>query len=84
MALAANVMPPMPRYERKGKCLQCGWCCKHEDCEHFKDNMCLIHDDPDRPEKCKLFPAAPPVLHEGCGYYFLDKWNNDKIVKKVV
>lgn len=64
------------RYIRKGECLQCGKCCLTENCEHLsvKDGkaFCLIHDDPDYPIKCKLHPQGPPILIEGCGYYFYD------------
>ena len=77
--------PNPKRYLRKGDCLQCGWCCKQENCEHLKRfgdiYICLIYDVPDRPEKCKNFPQAPPILNPKCGYYFLDRWENDKVVK---
>ncbi|MBU1173078.1 MAG: hypothetical protein KKD44_26240, partial [Proteobacteria bacterium] len=62
-----------------GECNRCGWCCEHEDCEHYipskngEKAICAIHDK-DRPLKCVEFPAAPPILHEGCGYRFYDKW----------
>jgi len=75
-----------PRYERMGKCLRCGICCIGEDCEHLLMNdskaTCVIHDDPNRPMKCILFPANPPIVFEGCGYYFLDLWENKRIVTK--
>lgn len=81
-----TIQLPHPRYERQGKCLQCGWCCEQEDCEHFHDRkkICLIHDDPDRPDKCKLFPEMPPILHDECGYSFIDLWDDNKIVKMKV
>lgn len=69
------------RYERKGKCNRCGWCCLTEDCEHFKDNLCGIFGSSERPAKCINFPQAPPILNEKCGFYFLDTWENNKIVK---
>ena len=73
------------RYIRKGKCNRCGWCCKHENCEYLRlkngKATCLIHDDPKRSDKCKLFPEMPPILHNGCGYYFLDTWENNRIVR---
>ncbi len=75
-----------PRYTRKGKCNQCGWCCLQEDCEHLEIKnglaICLIHDDSGRPDKCKLWPEMPPIPHEGCGYYFIDLWENNKKVKR--
>lgn len=73
------------RYLRKGDCAKCGWCCLQEDCRHlmFVDGFyfCGIYYSPDRPEKCRNFPQAPPILNPGCGYYFLDRWENDKVVK---
>lgn len=73
----------MSRYTRKGKCVQCGACCLHEDCEHliFFDQkaFCNIHSDKDRPKKCKIFPADPPIIFETCGYYFIDKVDNRKL-----
>lgn len=75
------------RYERQGQCDRCGLCCLNEKCEHLvfkgKTASCSIHDDPDRPLKCKLWPELPPIPFEGCGYFFLDLWEN-KIVKRVV
>lgn len=77
---------PFPRYERRGRCNRCGWCCIHEKCEHLSFNgkiaTCLIHDDPDRPLKCKLWPEAPPICNPDCGFYFLDTWDNNKVVKR--
>ena len=65
-----------PRYVRKGKCLQCGACCSNENCEHltWKNGkaVCAIHKDPSRAQKCKEFPANPPIIIETCGYYFYD------------
>jgi len=79
---------PFPRYERKGECLRCGWCCLHEDppCLHLEIDesgkaTCLIFDSPDRPSKCHNHPGNPPILHEGCGYWFIDKWDSDKVIK---
>ena len=73
-----------PRYIRKGKCNRCGWCCQQENCKHLliEDGIatCLIHKS-ERPLRCSLYPANPPIVHEECGYYFLDTWNNNKIVK---
>ena len=75
------------RYERRGDCIRCGVCCREEECEHLKiENglaTCKIYDSPDRPLKCKLFPEMPPIpkKFKNCGYYFLDAWENNKIVK---
>lgn len=71
------------RYKRKGECKRCGWCCEYRECEDliYEDNVaiCTIYED--RPQACKLFPQAPPILTEKCGFYFLDTWENNKIVK---
>jgi len=73
------------RYLRKGQCNRCGWCCKHENCEHLEIKngiaTCLIYKQK-RELKCTIFPDAPPILHEGCGYWFIDTWEDNKIVKK--
>ena len=74
----------MQRYIRKGECLQCGACCLHENCDNFiflkNDNaFCNIHIDKDRPEKCKIYPANPPLNFKSCGYYFIDKTDNRTI-----
>lgn len=72
----------MPRYIRKGKCIQCGQCCVNEDCEHFifvdGKGFCTTHDN-SRPMKCKLFPQCPPIIFKKCGYYFIDKVDNKKL-----
>ena len=78
------------RYKRKGRCLRCGSCCLCEDpaCEYlsFDDNVavCLIYKQADRPLRCKLFPEMPPIPKEfkDCGFYFLDTWEDNKIVKR--
>jgi len=72
------------RYIRMGECIRCGQCCVNEDCEHFEMNepaTCLIHKK-ERPARCVLFPEMPPILFETCGYYFLDTWEDNKIVKR--
>ena len=73
---------PFPRYIRKGHCIRCGWCCLNEDCEHFefdgKTATCKIYDSPNRPIRCILYPDMPPLLHKGCGYYFIDLWEDNK------
>ena len=76
---------PFPRYIRRGECSRCGWCCLKEDCEHLAWNgdtaTCKIYGDPSRPEKCELFPEMPPILNPRCGYWFVDKWSNDKVLR---
>jgi len=75
---------PNPRYIRKGKCNRCGWCCLQDNCEYLMWNgditFCKIYKD--RFLRCRLFPEAPPILNNDCGYYFLDTWENNKIVKR--
>ena len=71
------------RYIRKGKCNRCGWCCLQEDCEHLEIGeiaTCKIYGE--RFERCSLYPEMPPIIHEGCGYCFLDTWEDNKIVKR--
>ena len=74
-----------PRYERGGECRRCGACCAGEGCEHLlvgdDGATCAIVDSPDRPLKCRLFPAAPPIVFRGCGYFFLDRWDDNRIVR---
>lgn len=78
-------IPVRRRYLRKGDCLQCGWCCIQEGCTELvfdgEKYRCGRYHSPDRPEKCKNFPQAPPILNPDCGYYFLDRWENDRVVK---
>ena len=75
------------RYTRKGKCNRCGWCCQQENCEHLQMGnelaTCLIHEK-ERPLRCSLYPDAPPIIYDKCGYYFLDTFDNNKIVKRKV
>jgi len=67
-----------------GTCSRCGDCCLSEDCEHFEFNeemgiaTCKIYGSTDRPIKCSLFPDMPPILFRGCGYYFIDRWEDNK------
>lgn len=71
------------RYKKQGECNRCGWCCRYHGCEFVVMEegkaVCLIYDD--RPNRCKVFPEAPPILHEGCGFYFLDTCEKNKKVK---
>jgi hypothetical protein len=75
------------RYIRKGKCKRCGTCCLDENCEYFELNKktgiatCKIFNSSERPLRCKWFPQAPPILIEKCGYYFIDTWENNRVVK---
>jgi len=72
------------RYIRTGECVRCGQCCEREDCEHFEGGnpaTCKIHDK-ERPPMCELFPMAPPILFKGCGYGFIDTWEDNRIVEQ--
>jgi len=75
-----------PRYVRAGECLRCGKCCVAEECEHLTtvDGVatCAIHDDPARPLCCVLFPEVPPLPYDGCGFYFLDRWDDNAVVRR--
>ena len=73
------------RYKRAGNCKRCGQCCLTVNCDHFEMGevaTCKIHDSPDKPSDCELFPEAPPIMIKGCGYYFLDIWENNRIVRE--
>lgn len=74
---------PNPRYIRKGQCNRCGWCCKYHGCKDLimEDGkaICTIYDK--RPDRCRVFPEAPPILTETCGYWFEDTWENNRVVK---
>jgi len=74
---------PMPRYARQGTCRRCGWCCEYHGCELLRyENglaVCPVYDT--RPPRCVVFPEAPPILNEKCGYYFLDLWDKNRKVK---
>jgi len=72
------------RYKRQGSCKRCGWCCEYHGCpDVIYDEkgmaICTIYDD--RPDRCRVFPEAPPILHKECGFYFLDTYENNQIVK---
>jgi hypothetical protein len=78
---------PKPRYVRKGQCNRCGKCCLNEDCDHLEwlENgkaNCKIFGKKERPLRCGWFPQLPPIIIEGCGYYFIDRWNNNKKLKE--
>lgn len=42
---------------------------------------CKIYESPDRPMDCGLFPEAPPIMFKDCGFYFLDTWEDNRIVR---
>jgi len=70
------------RYIRQGECNRCGQCCINEDCEYFEMGepaTCKIHDK-ECPPKCEWFPQAPPIIFEKCSYYFLDTWEDNRVV----
>jgi hypothetical protein len=77
------------RYVQRGKCRRCGQCCLGENCEHLQINdnglaTCRIFNCSDRPLKCGLFPEMPPIpkSFKNCGYYFLDTWEENKVVTR--
>jgi len=78
------------RYIRQGQCNRCGQCCENEDCEYLEMNekmaTCKIYDSPDRPDRCKWFPEMPPIPRkfDKCSYYFIDTWEENRIVKHKV
>ena len=74
------------RYILHGECNQCGDCCQNEDCEHLERISqgkwgCKIHNDPNRPLKCKLYPEMPPIVFRRCSYYFRDTYENNRLVR---
>lgn len=79
------------RYIRKGKCNRCGWCCLIEPtpCPYLKgtkegEYSCSEWGTKKRDIEypyCKPFPPLPPIKNPKCGYYFIDTWENNKIVK---
>lgn len=89
--MLAPINLPNPRYIRKGKCNRCGWCCLNEDppCPYLKKEgdkyTCTIFNEPKkRFVRCKMYPDAPPILHKECGYWFIDTWEDNKIVTRKV
>jgi len=79
------------RYERKGECNRCGWCCLQEDplCPYLKKEndgiyTCIVYDEKEKYVRCGMYPSNPPIVHEECGYYFIDTWDDNKIVKRKV
>lgn len=84
----------MSRYIRQGECNHCGWCCMLENppCPHLMmkngKSYCKIWEGDQRKEigkeYCIHFPSLPPITHDECGYYFIDTWEENKIVKRIV
>ena len=70
-----------PRYELRGECSRCGECCINENCDYLEMKneiaICLIYKD--RFERCRLFPANPPIMFKNCSYYFWDKWEKKAV-----
>lgn len=88
--ISLGKVPEGLRYERRGICLRCGWCCMNEACPNlaFVSGLakCLAHPSvtgkkDQREPKCGRFPQAPPIMHEDCGYWFVDTWEDDRVVK---
>jgi hypothetical protein len=80
------------RYIRRGECNRCGWCCLQEDppCSYLERNndgtyTCTVYDDEEkRYKRCGIYPSSPPINYIGCGYYFIDIWDDNKKVTTVV
>lgn len=77
-----------PRYIRKGKCNRCGDCCKNEECENLRwegnTACCSRHNSMEggaQQEKCVVFPEAPPIVFSRCGYFFVDTWEDNRIIR---
>jgi len=70
------------RYTRKGKCNRCGWCCIEEKCEHlaWENDIAICKIYKNRFDRCRWFPQTPPILNKECGYYFLDTFEDNRIV----
>lgn len=77
------IINKIPRYERKGKCNRCGWCCEYHGCKNiiYENGKAICSIYKNRPQRCIVFPEAPPILTKTCGYYFVDTWENNRIVK---
>jgi len=67
---------PIIRYTRFGECRRCGACCIEDGCDHLVvangGATCAVYDT--RPEYCRVWPAAPPILFRTCGFRFRDVW----------
>ena len=83
-------MSGVGRYVRKGRCRRCGFCClggkKNEPCEHLAwqgtTAVCCIYGR--HPWGCGVFPEAPPILSEACGYWFVDTWTKRRLAAREV
>lgn len=64
---------------RQGECKRCGSCCSA--CLFLKWNgemaVCGIYER--HLQYCKDYPEAPSVLHEKCGYSFIDILESQEI-----
>jgi len=76
------------RYVRMGSCIKCGVCCKF--CSGFKpckyldeahDNNCRIYTT--KPYACSVYPHDWQHVIEGCGFYYIDTEDNDKVMPKI-
>jgi len=78
-------LPKGLRYLRQGQCDRCGWCCEQRVCPDYlrydKEGKAVCTIYPQHPGECQRFPQAPPILVESCGFYFLDTWENNRLVK---
>jgi hypothetical protein len=72
---------PTPRFIRTGECNRCGACCT--DCKDADRSsemvVCTIYED--RPRCCKEFPEMPPIQFNTCGYRFIDRWDNNRVLE---
>jgi len=46
-------------------------------------STCMIYEQ-ERPMRCSIYPDGPPIIHPDCGYYFVDTWEDNKIVKRIL
>ena len=73
----------LSRYKRQGDCNRCGKCCIVQGCEHlsFQGGLAICNIYKNRFDYCKLWPEALPIVYAECSYYFLDTWENNRIIK---
>lgn len=73
-----------PRYIRHGECARCGWCCEREECGYFKREggfaTCGRHGN-GQPEKCVLYPEVPPLVSRRCGFWFVDTFEENRVIR---
>jgi len=78
---------PKQRYKRQGSCKHCGACCLAEDpaCKYLLmengKSHCIVFGKPERYKRCLLFPENPPIPFEGCGFFFVDRWEGNRKVE---